>query len=110
MVQLDSGSKEAMIVSVLLKRYPIDDQEIATMTGLSIKEVRRLLKGMEDRGWLLLDRLPDRHYVRLLRRDFTFVGRVQTQKRPVKHKNRDRSKDRIKEKILRDEHDVIMYA
>lgn len=110
MVQLDSGSKEARIISVLLKRYPIDDVEVSSITGLSLREVRRYLKGMQDRGWLILERLPDRTFVRLLRRDFIFVGRVEAQKRSVKHKGRDKPKDEVRSRILRDEHDDMMYA
>lgn len=110
MVQIDAGSKEAKIIRVLLERYPVDVSEVAKGTGIPEPEVRRLLIGMEGRGWLTLEVLPDRTFVRLSRMDFTFLGRVETQKRAIKHKHRRKEKEAIRAKVLRDEHDDMMYA
>lgn len=110
MVQIDAGSKEAKIIRVLLERYPVDISKVARETGIPEPEVKRLLHGMEERGWLSLEVLPDRTYVRLRRFDFTFLGRVETQKRAIKHKHRGKEKEAIRAKVLRDEHDDMMYA
>jgi DNA-binding MarR family transcriptional regulator len=110
MVQVEAGSKEAKIIRVLLERYPIDSGQVQQETGLSRSEVDRTLKGMEDRGWIELERLPEKVFVRLRRADFTFIGRVETQKRAVKHKGKRKDKDRAREKVLRDDHDDMMYA
>jgi DNA-binding MarR family transcriptional regulator len=110
MVQIDAGSKEAKVIRVLLDRYPIDADTISKETGIPLPEVKRILKGMEDRGWVQLEILPDRTFVRLRRFDFTFLGRVETQKRAVKHKRGHKEKEAARAKVLRDDHDDIMYA
>ncbi|MBN1390169.1 MAG: hypothetical protein JXA22_05960 [Candidatus Thermoplasmatota archaeon] len=111
MVQVNARSPEAKILKVLLDRYPIDTREVAERSGLTIREVERILRGMEGRGWVLLERLPDRTFIRLRRFDFTFLGREETQRKAVKHKGRDRKKDMVKRKLLKDEHDdEMMYA
>jgi len=110
MVQVDAGSREAKVLRVLMERYPVDSAQVAEETGLSISETERTLRGMEDRGWVQLERLPDRIFIRLRRMDFTFIGRVETQKRAVKHKDRKKGRDKAREKVLRDDHDDMMYA
>jgi transcription initiation factor IIE alpha subunit len=109
MVQVLSTSPEAKLLKVLIVRYPVDEHELSERTGLDVKEVRRVLNGMEARGWVKLDRLPDRTFVRLLRVDFTFIGRDETQRKAVKHK-KGRKDRTVRERLLRDEHDDIMYA
>ena len=111
MVQVAARSVEARILRVLLERYPIDSDEVSRITGISRKEVERVLKGMEARGWLFLERLPDRTFVRMRRFDFTFLGRDETQRKAVKHKGRDKKRKKIKQDLLKDEHDdEMMYA
>jgi DNA-binding MarR family transcriptional regulator len=111
MVQVNSRSIEAKVLKVLLEKYPIETGEVAQRSGLTKKEVERVLKGMEDRGWVTLERLPDKTYIRMRRFDFTFLGRDETQRKAVKHKGRDKKKKRIKQDLLRDEHDdEMMYA
>ncbi|MDG6221564.1 MAG: hypothetical protein QCI38_08995, partial [Candidatus Thermoplasmatota archaeon] len=46
------------------------------------REIARLV----SKGYVQLEPLPDKTYVRLLRLDFSFVGRNETQKRSLKHK------------------------
>jgi DNA-binding transcriptional regulator GbsR (MarR family) len=111
MVQVNARSIEAKILRVLLERYPIDMDEVVKITGLSKKEVERSLKGMQARKWVILEVLPNKIFIRLKRFDFTFLGRDETQRKAVKHKGKDRKKKRIKQDLLRDEHDdEMMYA
>jgi hypothetical protein len=110
MVQVNARSNEAKLLKVLLEKYPVDDKELMEKTGLSKLEVERALKGMEARGWVKLDRLPDRTYVRMNRFDFTFLGRDETQRKAVKHKSKDRKKRKKKQDLLKDEIDDMMYA
>jgi predicted ArsR family transcriptional regulator len=110
MVQIDAGSKEAKIIRVLLERYPVDTAEVAREAGIPEPEVKRVLHGMADRGWVQLEILPDRTFIRLRRFDFTFIGRVETQKRAIKHKRGRKDKEAVRAKVLRDEHDDMMYA
>ena len=111
MVQVNARSIEAKILRVLLEKYPIEMEEVVRITGLQRKEVERALKGMQARKWLILEKLPDKVYIRLKRFDFTFLGRNETQRKAVKHKGRDKKKRKVKQKLLRDEHDdEMMYA
>ena len=109
MVQVNTRSIEAKILKVLLERYPIDTDEVVKATGLGKKEVERALNGMEARGWLTLERLPDRSFIRMRRFDFTFLGRDETQRKAVKHKSKDKKKKIKKEALLQDDHDDMMY-
>jgi DNA-binding MarR family transcriptional regulator len=108
MVQVNARSIEAKILKVLLEKYPIDTLEIVEKTHLSKQEVERTLKGMEARGWLIIERLPERSFVRLRRFDFTFLGRDETQRKAVKHKKKDRKKKSIKKALQKDDHDDDM--
>ncbi len=109
MVLVIATTKEAKVLKVLLERYPIDDIEISERTGMERREIRRTLIGMEGRGWVTLDRLPDRMFVKLIRADFLFLGKDETQRKAVKHKKG--KKDKVtREKLKHDQHDDIMYA
>ena len=110
MVDVKTGSTEGRILRVLLEKYPVDIDTISSDIGSTKKETYRILRGMEERGWLTLEKLPDRTFVRLRRFDFRFVGRDETQRKAIKHKKGNRKKKRIKKKLLRDEHDDMMYA
>jgi len=110
MVQVGSASIEGRILRILLSKYPIDDIEVSKLMGLDLRETQRHLRGMEARGWLTIEPLPDRWFIRMKRSDFTFIGREETQRKAVKHKRRDRRKDRVKTKLLVDDQDDMMYA
>lgn len=111
MVHVNARSIEAKILKVLLERYPVELEDVVRITGLQKKEVERALKGMQARRWLILEKLPDKTFIRLKRFDFTFLGRDETQRKAVKHKGKDRKKKKIKQELLRDEHDdEMMYA
>ncbi len=111
MVQVNSRSMDAKILKVILEKYPVDDLEVVEATGLSRSEVERHLKGMEARGWILLERLPGKTYIRMKRFDFTFLGRDETQRKAVKHKSKDKKKRKKKHLLLKNEHDdEMMYA
>ena len=111
MVQINARSMDAKILKVILERYPIDNTEVSERTGLSLREVNRVLIGMEARGWISLEKLPDKMFIRMRRFDFTFLGRDETQRKAVKHKSKDRKRRKKKELLTKDEHDdEMMYA
>ena len=84
MIEIERGSLEARIIEVLLEVYPITVQELREELSLSEKMLERGLKRLQTRGIIALEPLPDRVYIRLLRRDFHFIGRKVTQRRPLK--------------------------
>lgn len=86
MIEIERGSLEARIIEVLLEVYPITVQELREELSLSEKMLERGLKRLQTRGIIGLEPLPDKVYVRLIRRDFHFIGRKVTQRKPLKRK------------------------
>ncbi len=84
MIEIERGSLEARIIEVLLEVYPITVEELREELSLSEKMLERGLKRLQTRGIIALEPLPDKVYIRLLRRDFHFIGRKVTQRRPLK--------------------------
>lgn len=77
-----------MVLDYLLEKYPVTVEELSDMLSLSEKKLRLILKKLEKRGILVLEPLPDKTYVRLLRRDIRFVGVNPSQKRALKRRRR----------------------
>lgn len=109
LVHVRTDTPEERILRVLLDRYPIDTDEVSKLTGMKKRDVERFLKGMEARGWITLERLSERIFIRLRRFDFTFYGRSETQRKALKHKKKGKTRT-DKSKLLRDEHDDMMYT
>jgi hypothetical protein len=84
MIEIERGSLEARILEVLLEVYPITTVELREELALSEKSLERGLKRLQTRGIIVLEVLPDKAYIRLLRRDFHFIGRKATQRKPIK--------------------------
>jgi DNA-binding transcriptional ArsR family regulator len=84
MIEIERGSLEARIIEVLLEVYPITVEELREEISLSEKMLERGLKRLQTRGIIALEPLSDKVYIRLLRRDFHFIGRKVTQRRPLK--------------------------
>lgn len=84
MIEIERGSLDARIIEVLLEVYPITVEELREELSLSEKTLELGLKRLQSRGIITLEPLPDKVYIRLLRRDFHFIGRKVTQRRPIK--------------------------
>ena len=110
MVQVKANSIDAKVLRVLLERYPIDIEEVSKELNMPRKTVERAIKAMEQRGWVALEILSDRTFIRMRRFDFTFIGRDDTQRKAVKHKKRGKKRKKVVEKLLHDDHDDMMYA
>ncbi len=110
MVQVKANSIDGKVLRVLLERYPIDIKEVAVEVNLPIRSVERTIKAMEQRGWVQLEVLPDKTFIRMRRFDFSFIGRDDTQRKAVKHKGKGKKRKKAVDKLLRDDHDDMMYA
>lgn len=86
MIEIEKNTLEAKIIEILLEVYPITVEELVKELGLSKQMVDRGLKRLLTREIISLDILPDKTYIRLLRRDFHFIGRRVTQRKALKHK------------------------
>jgi len=80
MIEIITGTLEERIIKLLLKTYPITVSDIGKKLHLSKSTVMRALKKFQIKGVVRLEPLPDKIYVRLLRRDFSFIGKKQQQK------------------------------
>jgi predicted ArsR family transcriptional regulator len=84
MMEIERGSLEARIIEILLDVYPITVKELKEELSLSEKMLERGIKRLQSRGIIELEPLSDKVYIRLIRRDFHFVGRKVTQRKPIK--------------------------
>ncbi len=91
-VEIATGTYEEQVIRLIMSRYPVTDKDIAKELGLKLDVVRRVLKGLAQQGVISLEPLEDRTYIRLLRKDFRFVGRSPTQKKALKHSTGGRRK------------------
>lgn len=94
MIEMDRGSLEGRIIGVLMEVYPITVEELRKELGISEKAVTRGIKALQSRGILELELLPDKAYIRLLRRDFKFIGRKASQRTAIKRRGGGRGKGR----------------
>lgn len=100
MIEIVKGTLEERIIRVLQKNYPITVEEIQNKLHLSKNNVLRVLQKFQTKGIVKLEPLPDKIYVRLLRSDFSFIGKKR-QRKFIKHN---------KEKIHKTkEYDGTMY-
>ena len=101
MIEITTGTLEEQIIKILQKTYPITVKEIKNKLNVSIDMVMRSLKKFQMKGIVRLEPLPDKTYVRLLRHDFSFIGKKR-QRKFIKH--------RTGKKRQTDDYDGIMYS
>jgi Mn-dependent DtxR family transcriptional regulator len=103
MIEIDNASIDARIIKILQNKYPVTVADIEKELNLSHDRILRVLNQLHIKGIVLLEPLPDKIYVRLLRRDFRFVGKKR-QRKFIKHHRSHRPF-----KIKSDDNDDIMY-
>ncbi|UCF50703.1 MAG: HTH domain-containing protein [Thermoplasmatales archaeon] len=101
MIEITTGTLEEQIIKILQKTYPITIKEIKNKLNVSRDMVIRSLKKFQMKGIVRLEPLPDKTYVRLLRHDFSFIGKKR-QRKFIKH--------RTGKKMQTDDYDGIMYS
>jgi len=101
MIEITSGTLEERIIKILQKTYPITVEEIKDKLNISKVIILRALIKFQTKGIVRLEQLPDKTFVRLLRHDFSFVGK----KRQRKFKKHTQSKKQGKK-----DYDGIMYS
>ena len=104
MIEIDNAGIDAQIIKILQKKYPVTVRDIEKELNLSRDRIIRVLNQLHVKGIVLLEPLSDKIYVRLLRRDFKFVGKKR-QRKFIKH---HRSQKPIK--IKSEDEDDIMYV
>ena len=102
MIEITTGTIEERIIKLLQKTYPITIKDIKEKLNLSKATILRTLNKLQIQGIVKLDILPDKIYIRLLRRDFSFVGKKR-QRKFIKHKSGRKTQKS-------EEYDGIMYS
>ena len=102
MIEITSGTLEERVIKLLQKSYPITVEDIKEELNVSKDIVLRTLKKFQVKGIVRLEPLLDKTYVRLLRHDFSFIGKKR-QRKFIKHRSG-------KKKQEPGEYDGIMYS
>ena len=102
MIEIKRGTQEERIIKILQKTYPVTIRELSEKLHLSRPQVSRVLNKLQIVGILKLEPLPGKTYIRLLRNDFSFIGKKH-QKKFIKHQ-------KIQKKQENKEYDGIMYS
>jgi len=84
MIEIVKGTLEERIIKLLQKTYPITVKNIQDNLHLSENNVLRNLKKLQAKRIVVLEPLPGKIFVRLLRNDFSFVGKKR-QRKFIKH-------------------------
>jgi predicted ArsR family transcriptional regulator len=100
MIEITTGTLQERVIKLLQKTYPITVIDIKNKLNISRIVIERLLQQLQVKGIVRLDALPDKTYVRLLRNDFSFVGK-RRQRKFIKH--------RTGKKPKKTDYDGIMY-
>jgi predicted transcriptional regulator len=101
MIEITTGTLEERIIKLLQKTYPITVKDIKNKLNISEEIALRTLKKLQLKDIVQLDLLPNKIFVRLIRNDFSFIGKKQ-QKKFIKHKTGKRMQ-RVQD------YDGIMY-
>lgn len=102
MIEITTGTLEEQIIKLLQKKYPITIFDIEKELQASRKIIVRVLQKLQVKGIVQLEALPDKTYIRLLRRDFRFTGKKR-QRKFLKHRTGKKRQEP-------EEYDGIMYS
>ena len=102
MIEIVNGTLEEQIIKLLQKTYPITIADLEKKLHISRNMIIRVLQKLQIKGIVQLEPLPERTYIRLIRRDFRFVGKKR-QKKFIKHRSGKKNQDPEK-------YDGIMYS
>ena len=102
MIEIVNGTLEEQIIKLLQKIYPITISDIEKKLHVSRKMILRVLQKFQVKGIVQLEPLSNKTYIRLLRNDFSFVGKKR-QRKFIKHHSG-------KKKQEPEDYEGIMYS
>jgi len=102
MIEIVNGTLEEQIIKLLQKTYPITIKDLEKKLHVSRDMIMRTLQKFQIKGIVHVEPLPDKTYIRLIRRDFRFVGKKR-QRKFVKHHSGKKSPEPGK-------YDGMMYS
>ena len=92
MIEITTGTLEEQVIKLLQKTYPITISDLQKQIHVSKKTIIRILQKLQVKGIVQLEPLPDKTYIRLLRNDFSFIGKKR-QKKFIKHHSGKKKQD-----------------
>jgi len=101
MIEIKTGTLDEKIIRLLLNKYPITVKELIINLNISREVGLRVLKKYQTKGILQLESLPNKTFIRLIRNDFSFIGK-KNQRKFIKHKSGKKPKKK--------DYDGIMYS
>ena len=101
MIEITSGTLEERIIKLLQKTYPVTVKDIKEKLNVSKPIVLRVLQKFQTKGIVKLEPLPNKTFVRLLRHDFSFIGKNR-QRQFITHHSGKKQKT--------EEYDGFMYS
>jgi len=102
MVQMNAGTIEAKILQYLMEVYPVTKEDVMEKFRLSEERLELAIGNLLKKGFIELEPLEDRTYIRLLAGNIQFIGLNPTQKKRLKHKG--------KKKPEKKDYDGYMYG
>ena len=99
MIEITRGTLDEQIIKILQKIYPITVKELKIKLHISKQQVLRVLNKLHVKGIIQLEPLPDKTYIRLIRHDFSFVGKKR-QRKFIKHYKSKTNKSKDYEGIM----------
>jgi DNA-binding MarR family transcriptional regulator len=103
MIEITTGSLEERVIKFLQKNYPATVADLKDKLRISKPIILRILQKLQIKGIVELEPLPDKTYIRLLRNDFSFVGKKR-QRKFIK-----RYSGKKKQRTQEQDTDSIMY-
>jgi len=104
MIEITGGTTEEQIIKILQEVYPVTLEDLEKKLHLSRETILRTLKQFQGKGIVQLEQLPDKTFIRLLRRDFSFVNK-RRQRKFIKHRHRKKTYT-----FPKDDDDDMMYG
>ena len=86
MIEITTGTLEERVIKQLQKIYPITIADLQKQLNLSRSVIVRVIQKLQVKGIVQVEPLPGKTYIRLLRRDFSFVGKKR-QRKFLKHRS-----------------------
>jgi len=102
MIEITTGTLEERIIKLLQKIYPITISDIEKKLYTSRNTIVRVLQKFQTKGIVQLEPLLDKTYIRLLRHDFSFIGKKR-QRKFIKHHSGGKKQESK-------EYDGMMYS
>ena len=99
MIEITNGTIQERIIKILQKTYPVTVDDINNSLNISKSMIERVLQQLQVKGIIQMDILPGKTYIRLLRNDFSFIGR-ERQKKFIKRRTGKKPKKTDYEGIM----------